>query len=293
MSILHRVRRFESDLTRAVERRAREWSQSGAREPLEIAQAIVDTVAARLEPAARGRYVFPYNRLLVSIVAASRDERARFAAVLDSEPTLRDRIAVRLRDAGCDAGDVQIVVSFVARPAAAWRTSEYHVDCSRVAHAQAAAPAPPPTPQAVRDLHMTIVHGTAEQATYVFSLPRVNLGRCAEVRDGLSRLVRTNHVAFVDLAGTANHSVSRRHAHIEYVEGGRRAHAGPAVASARRASAPGEAGHYRIWDDRSAQGTCVVRNGRTVTVPAGSRGIRLESGDELILGEARVRLQIP
>ena len=59
MNILHKVRRFESELTRTVERKAREWSKSGAREPLEIAQAIVDTIAERLEPAARGRYVFP------------------------------------------------------------------------------------------------------------------------------------------------------------------------------------------------------------------------------------------
>ena len=61
MSILHKVRQIEADLTRAVERTAREWSKSGAREPLEIAQGIVDTVAERLEPAARGRYVFPYR----------------------------------------------------------------------------------------------------------------------------------------------------------------------------------------------------------------------------------------
>ena len=126
-------------------------------------------------------------------------------------------------------------------------------------------------PAKSRDLRVTIVNGTAEQATYVFSLPRVNLGRCAEVRDSLSRLVRTNHVAFVDLAGTSNDSVSRQHAHIEYVEAAR---------------------HYRIRDDRSAHGTSLVRNGRTLSVPAGSRGIRLESGDELVLGEARVRISI-
>ena len=81
MSILHKVRRFEADPTRAVEQKAREWSKSGAREPLEIAQAVVDTVAERLEPAARGRYVFPYNRLHVSIVA-SKDDRARFALAI-------------------------------------------------------------------------------------------------------------------------------------------------------------------------------------------------------------------
>jgi hypothetical protein len=273
MNILHKVRQIESGLTRAVEQKAREWSKSGAREPLEIAQAIVDTVAERLEPAPRGRYVFPFNRLHASIVAASRDDRARFAAVLDSEPTLRERIAARLRDAGCATDGIQIAVSYVPRSSAAWSTPEYHVDFARVALPPVeAAPAQAPVAQeGARDLHITIVHGTAEQPTYVFALPRVNLGRCAEVRDSLSRLIRTNHVAFVDVAGNANHSVSRRHAHIEYVAGAR---------------------HYRIRDDRSAQGTSIMRDGRMVPVPAGSRGIRLESGDELVLGEARVRVRI-
>jgi pSer/pThr/pTyr-binding forkhead associated (FHA) protein len=132
-----------------------------------------------------------------------------------------------------------------------------------------AEPEPVALPEPNRELQITIVSGTAEAPTYTFALPRVNLGRCAEVRDSLSRLVRTNHVAFVDLAGTSNHSVSRQHAHIEYVE------------SARQ---------YRIRDDRSAHGTHIVRNGRTLPVPAGPRGVRLESGDEIVLGEARARV---
>jgi predicted component of type VI protein secretion system len=49
---------------------------------------------------------------------------------------------------------------------------------------------------------------------------------------------------------------------------------------------------YRLLDDGSAQGTTVVREGRSVTVPHGSRGIRLQSGDEIVLGEARVRVKI-
>jgi len=273
MSLLHKVRRFEAGITRAVEQKAREWSRSGAREPLEIAQAIVDAVAERLEPAARGRYVFPYNRLQVSIVAVSKDDRARLAAVLESEPTLRDRVDLRLREAGCDPDGLQIAVAYVSRPSPTWRSLEYHVDFARVASSPAAesAPAPAPAPPQAFDLHITIVNGTAEQPAYVFSLPRVNLGRCAEVRDSLSRLVRTNHVAFADLTGTSNHSVSRQHAHIEYVQSAR---------------------HYRIRDDRSAHGTSIVRNGQTLTVPAGSRGIRLESGDEVVLGEARVRVRV-
>ena len=51
-------------------------------------------------------------------------------------------------------------------------------------------------------------------------------------------------------------------------------------------------GHYRVYDDRSAHGTGVLRNGRTITVTPGSRGIRLESGDEIVLGEARLRVKI-
>lgn len=283
MSILHRVRRIEADLTRVVERRAREWARSGAREPLEIVQAIVDTVAERLEPAARGRYVFPYNKLQVSVVAPTRDDRARCAAVLESEPTLRERIRARLGEAGCDPAGLQILVSYVPRTSPSWGTREFHVDFARVpvaAGEPVAAPVVAPAEQS-RDLHLTIVTGTAEKPSYVFTLPRVNLGRCAEVRDRLSRLVRTNHVAFVDLAGSSNDSVSRQHAHIEYVESGRRAAGGPA-----------DAGHFRIRDDRSAHGTSVVRKGRTLPVPAGSRGVRLESGDEVVLGEARVRVGI-
>jgi hypothetical protein len=272
MNILQKVKRLEAGMTRAVERAAREWSQSGAREPLEIGQAIVDAVGERLEPAARGRYVFPFNRIHVTI-AASRDARARFQAVFESEPTLEQRIAARLRDAGCGPAPVSCAITYAARPSPGWQTPEFHIEFTRGAAAPAPEhepePAPVAAPAAARDLQITIVSGTAEAPSYTFTLPRVNLGRCAEVRDSLSRLVRTNHVAFVDMAGTSNHSVSRQHAHIEYVE------------SARQ---------YRIRDDRSAHGTSVVRNGRTLSVPAGSRGVRLESGDEIVLGEVRARV---
>lgn len=278
MNILQKVKRLEAGMTRAVERAAREWSQSGAREPLEIGQAIVDAVGERLEPAARGRYVFPFNRIHVTI-AASRDARARFQAVFESDPTLQERIVARLREAGCSPGSVQCAVTYAARPSPAWQTPEFHIEFTRGAAAPVPLQEPEPAPVAAvrsasqvaaRELQIMIVSGAAEAPSYTFTLPRVNLGRCAEVRDSLSRLVRTNHVAFVDLA-MSNQSVSRQHAHIEYVE------------SARQ---------YRIRDDRSAQGTHIIRKGRTIPVPAGPRGVRLESGDEIVLGDARARIQI-
>jgi pSer/pThr/pTyr-binding forkhead associated (FHA) protein len=78
-------------------------------------------------------------------------------------------------------------------------------------------------------------------------------------------------VAFTDAGGTANDTVSRRHAHIDYAD---------------------ESADYRISDDGSAHGTSIVRNGTTIGVPSGTRGIRLQSGDEIVLGEARVRVKI-
>jgi pSer/pThr/pTyr-binding forkhead associated (FHA) protein len=91
------------------------------------------------------------------------------------------------------------------------------------------------------------------------------------VRDSRNRLIRTNDVVFKDGAGAVNETVSRRHAHIDRGE---------------------SAGDYRLFDDRSAHGTAIVRNGKTVSVPASSRGVRLQSGDEIVLGEARVRVKM-
>ena len=65
--------------------------------------------------------------------------------------------------------------------------------------------------------------------------------------------------------------MSRRHAHIAY---------DPA------------SGGYRLRDDGSVHGTSVVRNGTTVAVPPGSRGRRVRAGDEIVLGEARLRIKL-
>ena len=141
VNIIHKVRRLEAGMTRVVERAAREWSRSGADEPLEVAQAVVDAVFERLEPAPRGRYVFPYNRVHVTIAASSRDVKARFAAVFESEPTLQDRINARLQEAACDPSGVQLVVTYAPRPAPDWVRPEFHVDFTRGAPAPVAEPA--------------------------------------------------------------------------------------------------------------------------------------------------------
>jgi hypothetical protein len=187
--------------------------------------------------------------------------------VLDEAPTLHERICTRLRELGCDVPRLHVKVGYVARPEADWARQEFYIDFMRASAADLPVAAATTTPE----IRLTITNGSAEKPAYSLGLDRINLGRCAEVRDSRNRLIRTNHVIFKDGADATNQTVSRCHAHIDY--------------DVRTAD-------YRIADDRSAHGTAIVRSGRAIDVPAGARGVRLQSGDEVILGEARLRVRI-
>jgi hypothetical protein len=267
MNLRNRLRQFEDSITRAVDGMARRVPQATApREPLEIMLAIVDLIERQTQHAGHGRRVFPFNRIKVT-VAAGRADRARYEAVFADPPTLEQRVAESLATAGCAPGQLAIKVGFAAEGASSWSDPMFDVEFSRVA----AASEPPPAPVAAPErLEMTIVFGTAERAAYTFADEVVYIGRCVEVLDTRKRVVRINQLAFCDDANRPNASVSRRHAHI------------------RRDST----GAYHVVDDHSARGTCVLRGGRTIAVPPGGRGLRIRTGDELILGEARVGVSI-
>ena len=272
MDIFSKARKVESHLARTLDRALQQWSKPGPPEPLETLHAVVEAVEARLEPIGRGRYVFPFNKVKVSIAAGSREARARFAAVLEGDEQLRHRITNRLRDAGCDPTTLHVGVSYAARPGADWPRPDFHIEFDRVAGVEPLRlRADGATARQAPDLRITVTYGSADKPTYTFAIPRINIGRCAEVRDSRNRLIRTNDVAFTDGDGTTNDTVSRRHAHIDYTGG---------------------ADGYRITDDHSGHGTSILRNGETIGVPSGSRGIRLQSGDEIVLGEARLRVKM-
>ncbi len=278
VDILGKARQLETRIARIVDRVAEQWAQSGGRGPLEVFHAIVEAVGDRLEPAGRGRHVFPFNRIGISVAAGSADARARFAAILDGDPSLHEVIAARLREAGCDASDLQVQTRYVAAPAADWPRPEFHVEFDR----GAAVDVPPPLDRSALDVALTIVAGAADKSFYAFppssngfgtagAVLCIAIGRGAEVRDSRNRLIRTNHVAFSDGEDAIAQTVSRRHAHIDWAD---------------------DSAEYRLVDDRSAHGTSIVRDGRTIAVPPGARGIRVRSGDELVLGEARIRVRI-
>ena len=263
MDIIRKLRRLESRLTQTVHDAAQKMTPAGPREPLEVVHSIVGTVEKRIEPAGRGKYVFPFNRIEIFIAADSRETRARFEAVLGSEPPVQDRIVEVLRAAGCKVPGLNIDTTYVDSAGEEWITPDFNVEFERTASLQ--------TETIPQSLKLTTTQGATEKPTYVFTASRINLGRCPEVRDHRNRLIRTNHVAFDESAAESNRSVSRHHAHIDYT------------------SNPVE---YRLCDDRSAHGTSVLRNGATITVPSGPRGVRLQSGDEITLGEARLLVDI-
>jgi len=219
----------------------------------------------------RGRRVFPFNHVRVHVVAADRESRARIAAVLDGPPSLRDRLVERLKLAGCAVDRLETTLSYVRRREADWPNAEFHIDFNR---AELPAPKPVAAPEAadtVVRLKLTVLKGAAEHRTFAFTTARVDIGRRSDVVDQRQRLIRTNHVAFTEDGADENRTVSRRHAHIEFSDADR---------------------CYRLWDDRSAHGTIVIRNGRSIRVPAGARGTRLETDDEIVLGHARLRVAI-
>ena len=276
MDILAKARQLEARLARTVDRAAARVVPPGGREPLEIALAVVEAVEDEVQPAGRGRQLFPFNRIRVSLVAPTRQARARFEATFAVEPTLTQRIQTRLETAGCLPPDLAVAVDYVDVAGTGWSASDLHVDFDRV-DTPVPEPLPEPEPAAAPveapppAVEIEIAAGEAERPAYSFQFPRIDLGRCTHVRDSRNQLVRTNHVAFADTDDAINRTVSRRHAHLHY-------------SATERA--------FRLYDDGSEQGTAVARGGRTIAVPPGARGVRLQPGDEILLGNARLRVKV-
>src|SRR5437762_3036429 len=201
MDILGKARRLESAIGRRLDHAAQEFVRSGSREPLQIVHAVVDAVAQEIQPTGRGKRVFPFTRILLSVVAPSPEARARFEAVVACDPRLRERIVERLRSGGCNAVDVAVDVNYVVRAPKSWGNQEFHVEFARVPEAELETPDSDSKPARIE---VVVVCGTAERRTYSFAARRIDLGRCVEVRDSRNRLIRTNHVVFAEGSGDIN-----------------------------------------------------------------------------------------
>ena len=262
-----KARRLESAIGSRVERATRAITGSTTRQPLEIVHAVVDAIEHECPASGRGQRVAPFTRVRVSLLAETPRDRVRLQAACDGPPTLQARIEERLAQVGCTAPGLTLKVVFVATAKEGWTQPEFHLDYTRE------APAPPPvatTPASPPRLDLSVTHGSAAKARYSSEGATVALGRGEDVRDSHRRLIRTNHIAFVEGASDVNQSVSRRHARIDY---------DPAARA------------YRLHDESGAGATSVIRDGRGLRVPHG-RGLRLQPADVIVLGEARVLVKI-
>jgi len=271
MDFASKARRLERRISRTVDAAVVEFVGRSTTAPIEIVHGVLDRAEAEIQDIGRGRRVFPFNRVRVQVIAGDKESRARMAAVIDGPPSLCDRVIERLKSSGCAVDRLDVPVVYVRRRGPEWSDTDFHVDFDRAELPTQKHAAAGEVKEAVARLKLTVIKGAAEQRSYAVTTGRVDIGRQSDVVDQRQRLIRTNHVAFSEDGPDENRTVSRRHAHIEFNKGDR---------------------SYRLWDDRSAHGTTIIRNGRAIRVPAGARGTRLETDDEIVLGHARLRVTL-
>jgi hypothetical protein len=248
---------------------ASETAAVQGKELIEIQRAILDEIEDRSQLLPRARRRFPYNELIIRIAAPEADRRSAIELVFIEDDALRNAIDERLRDEQIEfAPDLTVRVEALEQPPADILARGFHINYAQHQAPQSGEKAAP-TKKATR---FTVLHGQAAQSVFDVTRTRIHLGRLSEVLDERRRPVRRNDIAFDESSEKPNSTISRAHAHIEYDP---------------------PTGEFRLFDDGSTYGTSVVQNGRLVNVPpAGGRGLRLESGDEIYLGQARVLFEI-
>jgi FHA domain len=254
------------------------------REPLEVRRAVIESLVSQVQPVGRGRRVLPFNQATVHVVSTEATERRVMKEALEPEDLTRELLrGVERAGAQAPAG-FTLAVRFVREPGKGWTPgSRFHVTVSQSAGPQSTSSGAPaeelPTESEAGtstaasgpgSIVLRVLEGEARPKTLTSDAVRVTIGRQTEVVDQTGRPVRRNDVAFVG-EDEVSRSVSRAHAHI-------------AIDRA--------AGVYRVFDENSAHGTQVEREGRRITVPAGRDGLKLRAGDEIHVGRAILRFEL-
>lgn len=262
MSVLRRIEKSFDQRMRSIfgGRRA---DEPQAREAIELYRDAIDQVAARAQVGRKGERVFPFNRVTVELHADNPERRAMLEALFDAAQLSDDLRAILHEERVELPGDLTVFVHY--NPEA---VVEMRVLCEKSAAEQpAAATANVP----VKPAKLVTVTGEGSEAEYTLASQLLNIGREPEVLDNFGRLIRRNDLHFLETANPANASVSRAHAHIAH---------DPAT------------GDWRIFDDGSSLGTSLFRDGRRIEIPAhGGRGVLLKPGDDIYLGQVRLRFE--
>ncbi len=265
---MNRLVKLEKRLAGLVDRRLRRAEVPA--DPLELMPMILDAVEEKIVDASGGARVFPYDRVAIQ-VCVEPGRRTAAATVFEHPPTLADRVRERLIESRCEISGALVVTVKIAEgaPPEAWNGAPFRIECRAARKPRRTEPVPEPK-KGVPAVRLVVLAGAAGARNHAFELERIHIGRMGRVEDRKHGAVRKNHLAFADDAtDEVNASVSRAHASIRWDAATR---------------------SFRLFDDGSVHGTRVLRGGRDLTVPRhGSRGVRLEDGDEIEFGKARVR----
>jgi hypothetical protein len=231
--------------------------------PLEIRHFIIESVESRVQPSGGGRRKLPDSLVDVKIVAADPGAQRALRAALDD---VQVGVLQRLRELSCEVpAGFRVEVTYLERAPAGWPADrQLAVEYPQQAAVEA-------VPAGVPALTLTVIRGSATQDSYSFTLPIVRVGRSPAPHDDRGR-ARRNDVAFLEDGDDDSMTVTRGHCEIRYSRAG---------------------GGYRIFDERSANGTRIVRGGEIIEVPANDPiGVAILDGDELNFGNAAVRVTV-
>lgn len=228
------------------------------REPVEIRRAIIRAITDQVQSKGGGHYFFPFREVGVEILARDATEQQLFEASFDPADFTAE-VRSQIADRGCTGVDVVVRIA-VKEETTDPPTLPYRIRYQRQAAAlQTVFPRP--------CARLIVVHGNTDAPDLPLDRDLFYIGRMKEVMNTLGGLERRNQLAF-DATETTVH---RKHACIKYD--------------------PSE-GKFRAFNDpESSLGTSVFREGRVIVCDS-TRGVQLRSGDEILLGEGRVRFEI-
>ena len=262
MNLLKRIEKSLDHRLRSIFSGGRE--EPGAREAIELYRDALDQIAGRASVGKRGDRVFPFNLITIELHAGDAERKAVLEALFDAGQLSDDIRSTLEEERIAPPEGLTVAVRF---PEAA--VAELRVLCERSEKKPVAVTYP--SPAALVPARLLTITGVSSVPELAIDRPRVNLGREEEVVDGLGRAIRRNELSFPELAHEANTSVSRSHAHISF---------------------DAASGQWRIFDDGSSLGTSLFREGRRIDVPAhAGRGVALRPGDEIYLGQVRLRFE--
>ena len=231
----------------------------------EIRHDILEEVRGNVQEMSTGRYIFPFERIVLEIFPRSQAEKAAIQSVWVDRGELQTEIRSVLSRADCQYDRNLIVETRLSDPAPGTELDadkNYRLTFESVA--RQAAPTRPVEPRT--PISLTVLAGVADPATLVLAAAITNLGRLREVFDNDGQFVRSNEMAFSELENGINETVGRTHAHIVRQDDGRFA-----LANSRR-------------HDKTP--VAIIRNGRSIPVILIAEPI--EPGDVILLGRARI-----